>query len=81
MLLKQYKLDKVPYMSNPDQLIGHNKLSIMAPTFATKCGFTNPTAHKAHGKCALGITMLSNSSVSEQMKLKAMQHSDLKTHS
>ena len=67
-------------MSNPNRPIGHNKLAEMAPNFALKCGFDNATQHKAHGKRALGITMLSNSSVSEQMKLKASRHSNLKTH-
>ena len=55
----------MPYISNPEQPIGHNKLVQIAPTFATKCAFTNPTTHKAHGKSALGISMLANLSVSE----------------
>ena len=36
--------------------------------------------HKPHGKRALGITMLSNSSVSEHVKLRSSRHSNLKTH-
>ena len=52
----------------------------MAPEFAAWCQFENPNQHKAHGKRALGITTLSNSSVSEQMKLRASRHSKLKTH-
>ena len=52
----------------------------MAPQFALKCGFENPMQHKPHGKRALGITMLSNSSVSEHVKLRSSRHSNLKTH-
>ena len=52
----------------------------MAPIFAQKCGFVNPRQHKAHGKHALGITMLANSTVSEHVKLRLSKHSDLKTH-
>ena len=52
----------------------------MAPEFAVRCQFQNPYQHKAHGKCALGIKMLSNSSVSEQMKLRALRHSNMKSH-
>ena len=67
------------FQSNPQRPIGHNRLAQMAPIFADQCGFTNANKHKAHGKRALGITMLSNSSVSEQMKLKASRHSNLKS--
>ena len=67
-------------MSNPERPIGHNRLAQMAPEFAFPCGFENTKQHKAHGKCALGITMLSNSFVSETMKLKASRHSNLKSH-
>ena len=52
----------------------------MAPEYAAQCQFQNAKQHKAHGKCAFGITMLSNSSVSEQMKLIASRHSNLKSH-
>ena len=78
--LQKYEANKKKYWSNPNRPIGHNKLASMAPVFATKCGFQNALQHKAHGKRALGITMLSNSSVSEQMKLKASRHSSLKSH-
>ena len=52
----------------------------MAPEFAARCQFQNPHQHKAHGKRALGITMLFNSSVSEQMKFRALRHSNRKSH-
>ena len=52
----------------------------MAPIFADQWGFTNAKKHKAHGKRVLGIMMLSNASVSEQIKLKASRHSNLKSH-
>ena len=52
----------------------------MAPEFAVWCQFQNAKQRKAHRKLALGITVLSNSSVSEQMKLKASRHSSLKSH-
>ena len=68
------------FQSNPEHAIGHNKLAQMAPTFAERCGFDNPRQHKAHGKRALGITMLSNSSVSEHVKMRSSRHSNLKTH-
>ena len=67
-------------MSNPERPIGHNRLAQMAPEFALQCQFQNAKQHKAHRKHALGITMLSNSSVFEQMKLKALRHSNLKSH-
>ena len=67
-------------MSNPNCPIGHNRLAQMAPEFAARCQFQNPNLHKAHGKRALGIRMLSNSSVSELMKLRASRHSNLKSH-
>ena len=52
----------------------------MAVEFANKCKFDNPELHKPHGKRALGITLLQNSSLSEQGKLKAARHSDMKSH-
>ena len=52
----------------------------MAPIFTECCGFKNPTIHKPHGKRVLGIKMLSNLSVSEQTKMRASRHSNLKVH-
>ena len=52
----------------------------MALKFASRCKFQNAKQHKAHRKRVLGITMISNSSVSEQMKLKGSRHSNLKSH-
>ena len=52
----------------------------MTIEFANKCKFDNPELHKPHGKRALGITLLQNSSLSEQGKLKAARHSDMKSH-
>ena len=57
-------------MSNPERPIGHNRLAQIAPECAVWCQFQNAKQHKAHGKYALGITMLSNSSIFEEMKLK-----------
>ena len=68
------------FQLNPQRPIGHNRLAQMAPIFADRCGFTNANKHKAHGKRALGIRVLSNSSVLEHMKLKASRHSNLKSH-
>ena len=67
-------------MTNPERPIGYNRLAQMALEFASWCRFENTKQHKAHRKHALGITMLSNSSVSEQIKLKALRHSNLKSH-
>ena len=52
----------------------------MCTKFATICKFTDAHLHKPHGKRALGVTMLSNSSVSEQTKLKVSRHKSMKTH-
>ena len=68
------------FQSNPQHPISHNRLAQMASIFADQCGFTNANKHEAHGKRALGVTMLSNSSVSEQTKLKAFRHSNLIGH-
>ena len=67
-------------MSNPSCPIGQNRLAQMTPIIAKRCGFENVSKHKPHGKHAFGVTMLSNSSVSEQMKLKCSRHSSIKTH-
>ena len=67
-------------MSNPECSIGHNRLAQTAPEFTIWCGLENESKHKAHGKRAFGIMMLSNSSVSKQTKLKASRHSNLKSH-
>ena len=60
---------KTGFQSNPECAIGHNKLAQMVPSFAEQCGFDIPRQHKAHGKYSLGIIMLSNSSVSEHVKM------------
>ena len=52
-------------MSNPEHPIGHNGFAQMALEFALRCRFENAKQHKAHRKRALGIVMLSNSSISE----------------
>ena len=66
-------------MSSPAHPIGHNRLAQMAPIFADCCGFTNAKKYNAHGNQALNITMLSNLSVSVQMKLKASRHLNIKS--
>ena len=43
-------------------------------------GFDNPRQQKPHRNCALGITMLSNSAVSEHVKMRSLRHSRLKIH-
>ena len=52
----------------------------MAPIFAKCCGFDKPRQHKARGKHTLGFTMLSNSTVSEHVKIRSSRHLSLKTH-
>ena len=76
-LNKNIKQKKLNFMFNPDRVIGHNKLTSMAPIFAKCCGFDDPTQHKPLGKRALGITMLSNSTVSEHLKMSSLRHSNL----
>ena len=67
-------------MSNPKRSICHNELASMEPLFAEHCCFDNPQLHNAHGKWSLGIMILSNSSVSEQTKMRSLQHANMKTH-
>ena len=68
------------YQSNPKRAIGHNRLARMPPIFASWCGLDNQHLHKPLGKRALDITMLSNSTVSEDTKMRASRHANLKTH-
>ena len=48
--------------------------------FAEICKFHNLSKHTAHWKQALGVTLLSNLSISEQTKLKASPHSNMSSH-
>ena len=59
---------KSPFRADPDRPVGHNSFAKWAIEFATLCMLTNPKKHKPHGKRSLGITLLSNSSVSEKTK-------------
>ena len=52
----------------------------MCKNFASICKFEDAHLHMPHGKSALGFTMLSNLSVSEQIKLKSSRHKSMKTH-
>ena len=80
IFFQKYEQNKQKHISNPERPIGHNRLAQMASEFAARCQFQKPKQHKAHRERALGIMMLSNSSVSEQMKLNASGHSNLKSH-
>ena len=66
--------------SNPSKNIGKNQFDVICSTFATLCKFTNAHLRKPHGKHTLGVTMLSNSSISEQTKVKVSRHASMKTH-
>ena len=68
------------FKSDPSKNIGKNQFDVMCSTFATLCKFKDAEHHKPHGKRTLGITMLSNLSVSEQTKLKVSRHASMKTH-
>ena len=65
------------YFTNPCRHIGKNQLASLAPFFAQICQFENSQGHKAHGKRAFGITLLSNSSVA---KLRVSRYTNMKTH-
>ena len=63
--LQVHQRSKLNYSTNLSRHIRKNKLSSLAPIFAQLCKFDNPLGHKAHGKRAFGMTLLSNSSVAE----------------
>ena len=52
----------------------------MCKNFALIYKCEDPHLHTPHDKRTLGVTMLSNSFVSEQTKLKSSMHKIMKTH-
>ena len=79
-VVQVYKLKNMGFKSDPSKNIGKNQFDVMCSTFATLCKFEDAAHHKPHGKHALGVTMLSNLSVSEQKKLKVSRHASMKNH-
>ena len=78
--IKNYNCSNVLYITYPGVHIGKNKLASLAPIIAQICQFENPQAHKAHGKRSFGITLLSNSSATEETKLRVSRHTGMKSH-
>ena len=78
--LQKYRECNLPYMSDAERQIGKNKLSIYAPIFANRCGFNDLACQKPHGKRAVGITMISNSSSQKKLNLKTSRHVNMKMH-
>ena len=52
----------------------------MCENFALICKFEDPHLNTPHGKRALAVTMLSNSSVLEQTKLESSRRKSMKIH-
>ena len=63
-----------------DLILEKNILTIYAKILHQFAKFEDAHLYTPHGKRALGVTMLSNLSVSEQRKLKSSRHKSIKTY-
>ena len=52
----------------------------MGPIYSQPFDFEHPTLHNPHGKQKVGITMLSNLSISEETKTSASKHLNSNIH-
>ena len=78
--LQIHERSKLSYATNPSRHVSKDKLSLIAPIFTKLCKFKNSNSHKAHGKRAFSITLLSNFSVAGNTKLRVSRHTNMMTH-